>query len=57
MEAQVYWWEVVHNGGAAWPGAHATWSHFGLIGPLVCFFFSYFFLEKNSDARKILAPV
>jgi hypothetical protein len=43
-------------GGGAWSRAHATWSQLGLVGPLVCFFFSYYFFGKNIDAIKILAP-
>jgi hypothetical protein len=43
-------------GGAARPGARTTWSRLALLDKLVCFFFSCWFLGKNNNARKILAP-
>jgi hypothetical protein len=49
--------EQTSLGGMARGWAHATWSCFGLMGPLMCFFLSYYFFGKNIDARKILAPL
>jgi hypothetical protein len=50
-------WERRHEvqtsmGGAAWPRAHTTSAHLGLIAPLVCFFFSCCFSGKIAMPEK-----
>jgi hypothetical protein len=42
------------TGGMAWLGAHTTWSHLELGGPILYFLSSGCFSCKNIYARKIL---